>query len=129
MFSNSTLESSSHSARPLSSFSFHKLLPYNLDQITAAHGSSIVTTEFSQSAALFLEELNPILTLKETCENHGRLVPGGKLWSTTTSRKLWSNHVRVSTDREEHRIPHMAEEYRNASTPEIVVFFGTRATP
>ncbi|GFT18520.1 hypothetical protein TNCV_1708351 [Trichonephila clavipes] len=49
--------------------------------------------------------------------------PGGKLWSTTTSRKVWSNHVRIATGREERRIHHMAGEHLNASTAEIFVFF------
>ncbi|GFS76093.1 hypothetical protein TNCV_4666871 [Trichonephila clavipes] len=64
------------SIRPTCRFSlstFHKPLLYNdLGQITAAHGSSIFTTELSQSAASFLEKLSPIPTLKTTCGNRGR---------------------------------------------------------
>ncbi|GFV92926.1 hypothetical protein TNCV_1693191 [Trichonephila clavipes] len=64
---------SSRPILPLSSFYFHKPLPYNnLGQITAAHGSSIVTTEFSQPVASFLEKLCPIPTLKATCGNRVR---------------------------------------------------------
>ncbi|GFY05698.1 hypothetical protein TNCV_4403651 [Trichonephila clavipes] len=58
------------SSHPLSSCSFHKRLPYNnLDQVTAEHGTSIVTTEFVQSAASFLEELSRITTLKTSSGN------------------------------------------------------------
>ncbi|GFW99799.1 hypothetical protein TNCV_3420281 [Trichonephila clavipes] len=72
MFSNPTPGLSSRLTRPLSLYSFHKHLPYNnLGQITAAQGSSIATTEFSQSVA-FLNELSPNPTLNATCGNRGR---------------------------------------------------------
>jgi hypothetical protein len=71
--SNPTPGPSSRPTRPLSSSSFHEPVPSNnLGQVTAAHGSSIVTTESSQSAASLLEELSPIPTLKTTCGNRGR---------------------------------------------------------
>ncbi|GFT68279.1 hypothetical protein TNCV_659011 [Trichonephila clavipes] len=73
MLSNPTPLTSSSPTRPLSSSSFYKPLPYNiLDQTTAAHSSCIVATEFSQSAASFLEELSPIPSLKTTCRNRRR---------------------------------------------------------
>ncbi|GFX05131.1 hypothetical protein TNCV_1957871 [Trichonephila clavipes] len=58
---------------PLSSSAFLKLLPYiNLDQISAANGSSIVNTKFIQSAASFLEEPSPVRALKTACRNRER---------------------------------------------------------
>ncbi|GFV75261.1 hypothetical protein TNCV_295761 [Trichonephila clavipes] len=70
MLSNATSGPSFHPIRYLSSSSFHKALLYNnLGQVS---GSSIVTTEFSQTATSFLAELNPIPTLKTTYGNCGR---------------------------------------------------------
>ncbi|GFU65240.1 hypothetical protein TNCV_2134451 [Trichonephila clavipes] len=52
----------------LSSSVFHKPLSYNnLGQIAGAHISHIVTTDFKQSAAAFVEELSLITRLKITC--------------------------------------------------------------
>ncbi|GFV58216.1 hypothetical protein TNCV_3433991 [Trichonephila clavipes] len=39
---------------------------------TPVHDPSIVTIEFSQLVAAFLEELSPVPTLKTTCRNRGR---------------------------------------------------------
>ncbi|GFU05446.1 hypothetical protein TNCV_3290931 [Trichonephila clavipes] len=41
-------------------------------QVKAAHASYVITTEFSKSASIFLEELSQIPTLKTTCGNCGR---------------------------------------------------------
>ncbi|GFU12951.1 hypothetical protein TNCV_1456861 [Trichonephila clavipes] len=66
---NPTLGPSSHPTRPLSSSSIHPhkpLLHNKFGQVTAAHVSSVVATEPSQSPASLLEELSPTPTLKKT---------------------------------------------------------------
>ncbi|GFW58026.1 hypothetical protein TNCV_2741721 [Trichonephila clavipes] len=63
------------------------------------------------------------------CKILGTSVLGRKtIWSTTTSRKLWSNCAQITIDREDRRIHHMAGEHLSASIAEHIVFFGTRVT-
>ncbi|GFS86599.1 hypothetical protein TNCV_3160521 [Trichonephila clavipes] len=45
----------------------------------------------------------------------------GGLGGGTTSRKLWSNHARLTTDREDSSILHIAGEHRITLTTEISV--------
>ncbi|GFU35618.1 hypothetical protein TNCV_2099181 [Trichonephila clavipes] len=65
-----------------------------LGQFTAAHDSYITPTEFSQSAALFLEKLSPIPTLKTTCRNRRR---SKKVARELTSASRASTKKRIPT--------------------------------
>ncbi|GFU56827.1 hypothetical protein TNCV_2539971 [Trichonephila clavipes] len=57
----------SRSTRPLNS-TFYKHLPcFNFVQVTQQHNAHLFSIMNYESAAAFLEQLNPIPTLKTTC--------------------------------------------------------------